>query len=380
MPTADELISPASIRELARVLNRAHPVSQWGSVQAAAGQLGPLGLSDRARAVAAAIASDAPRNYAALADVIRAALRDPGLAGWMVWPVTEAVAAAATQPDAGGDLEDGLHLLAELTPRLTSEFAIRTFLNADLDRTLATVQAWTQHEDPAVRRLASEGTRPKLPWARQVPAITRNPAATIPVLDRLYADESDFVRRSVANHLNDTSRLDPGLAVRTAARWNDNPGEHTGAVIRKAMRTLVKKGDPRALTLVGFTGGEGSFTVTGPDVATPRLQVGEDLIFTATVTNTSGAAIKVAVDYVIGHLKANGTQAPHVFKLATRTLAPWETTAIRRSHPFRVITTRRYYPGPHSLRLQVNGHLSEPAAFTLDAPEPAAALAGLGSR
>ena len=134
------------------------------------------------------------------------------------------------------------------------------------------------------------------------------------------------------------------------------------------MRTLVKKGDSRALTLVGFAGGEGSFTVTGPDVATPRLQVGEDLIFTATVANTSGAAIKVAVDYVIGHLKANGTQAPHVFKLAARTLAPGETTAIRRSHAFRLITTRRYYPGPHSLRLQVNGHLSEPAAFTLDAP------------
>jgi hypothetical protein len=180
-----------------------------------------------------------------------------------------------------------------------------------------------------------------------------------------------------------------GTGAAVAAR-PQRPGprcSRTCPAITPARKTLSsapadpgEKGRPTALTLVGFTGGEGSFTVTGPEVATPRLQVGEGLLFTATVANTSGAAIKVAVDYVIGHLKANGTQAPHVFRLATRTLAPGETTAIRRSHPFRVITTRRYYPGPHSLRLQVNGHLSEPAAFTLDAPEPAAALAGPGSR
>jgi 3-methyladenine DNA glycosylase AlkC len=190
-------------------------------VRAAAGQLGPLGLSARARAVAAAITSDEPGGYEALADVIRAALRDPELTGWMVWPVTEAVTAAATRSLASRDFEDGLELLAELTPRLTSEFAIRTFLDADLDRTLATVLTWTGHEDHAVRRLASEGTRPKLPWARQVPAITRDPRATVPVLNRLYGDESEFDRRSVANHLNDTSRLDPALAVRTAARWSE---------------------------------------------------------------------------------------------------------------------------------------------------------------
>jgi hypothetical protein len=138
------------------------------------------------------------------------------------------------------------------------------------------------------------------------------------------------------------------------------------------MRTLVKRSDPQALALVGFSGDPGSFTVTGPEVATPRLQVGEDLTFTATVANTSAESIKVAVDYVIGHLKANGRQAPHVFKLATKTLAPGETANIQRSHPFRVISTRRYYPDPHTLQLQVNGHLSGTAEFTLEAAVHAA--------
>lgn len=110
------------------------------------------------------------------------------------------------------------------------------------------------------------------------------------------------------------------------------------------MRTLVKKGNPQALA--GFSGDPGSITVTGPEVLTPRPWVGEDLVFTATVTNTSGAALKVAVGYVIGHFKANGTQVPHVFKRAAKALAPRESAAIRRSHPFRVITARRYFPAP----------------------------------
>jgi 3-methyladenine DNA glycosylase AlkC len=367
MPTAEELISVDCIRRLAKILQAAHPLpGKWAAVRASVKALPELGLSDRARTVATAILTDLPGGYDTLGPVIRTTLRDSALTGWMIWPVTDAVATAATNPS--GDFDDGLALLAELSPRLTSEFAIRTLLNADLDRALAGVLTWTADSDPAVRRLASEGTRPKLPWAKQVPALNQRPAATVPILDRLYRDESDFVRRSVANHLNDISRLDPSLATSTAARWAAAPDANTPWVVRHGMRTLIKRGDPDALALAGFTGDRTAFTVTGPTVATDRVPLGEDLVFTASITNTSPSPATVAIDYVINHVKANGRRTPHVFKLAKKTIAPGTTIEITRRHPFRQITTRTYYPGEHDVRLQVNGHSFGTATFTVDIP------------
>jgi 3-methyladenine DNA glycosylase AlkC len=366
MPTAEELISVDSIRRLARILQAGHPLpGKWAAVRASVRALPELGLSDRARTVATAILTDLPGGYDTLAPVIRTALRDPALSGWMIWPVTEAVATAATS---SGDFEDGLALLAQLSPRLTSEFAIRTFLNADLDRSLATVLTWTGDTDPAVRRLASEGTRPRLPWAKQVPALNRQPAATVPILDRLHRDESDFVRRSVANHLNDISRLDPGLATSTARRWAAKPGPGTPWVIRHGMRTLVKQGDPDALALVGFSGDRAAFAVTGPTVTAGRVLLGDDLVFNASITNTSEASTTVAIDYVINHVKANGSRTPKVFKLGKKTLAPGTTVDITRRHPFRQITTRTYHAGEHDVQLQINGHRFGTATFILDIP------------
>jgi 3-methyladenine DNA glycosylase AlkC len=362
MPTAEELISGASIERLASILRSVAPhESDWAEVRAAAAALGPLGLSDRARAVRDALLRDLPGGYTRLASVVRVALDRSDLSGWMVWPVTEAVAATATADAA--HFEDGLGLLAALTPRLTGEFALRTFLIGDLDRTLATALTWTGHPDEAVRRLASEGTRPKLPWARQVPALTARPEVTVPILDRLYTDPSEVVRRSVANHLNDISRIDPRTAVATASRWASDAAP---ALIRHAMRTLVKQGDPAALALVGFRGERAALAVTGPTIRTPRVLLGGDLVFEAQITNVSREPVTLAIDYVVNHLKANGRPAPRVFKLAKRTLEAGESHDVLRRHSFRPITTRRYYSGPHSVELQINGYRFGQGGFVLD--------------
>jgi len=232
VPTADELINPETVRALAAILEETSATAAWSSVHAAADELGELTLSQRARSVAAAIVDDG-RSYSRLAAVTHDALADPALTGWMIWPLTEAVAAMATARADTSEFDGSLDLLAALTPRLTSEFAIRTFLNADLDRALAAIAGWTTHDDDAVRRLASEGTRPKLPWAKQVPRLTREPSRTRPILDALYRDESDFVRRSVGNHLNDVSRLCAETARATAAAWSSAPDAHTAALIRR---------------------------------------------------------------------------------------------------------------------------------------------------
>ncbi|MFD4242335.1 hypothetical protein ACFWP3_12170 [Streptomyces sp. NPDC058525] len=252
---------------------------------------------------------------------MRTALADPGFDGWMTLPVDEAVAVRGLAV-----FEPGLALLHDLTPRLTAESAVRPFLRAD-------------------------------------------PRPAVPVLDALYRDESEYVRRSVSNHLNDISRDHPGLAVETAARWLGGGAvpPTTDRVVRHGLRTLIKAGRPEALTLLGHSP-DAPVTVTGPVVRTPRIAVGDHLVFDYALTNTGGEPAELVVDYVVHHTKANGSRTPKVFKLTTRALAPGETLTGTKRHSFKPITTRRYHSGEHLVQLQVNGRIRGEAAFSLDAP------------
>lgn len=362
MPTADELLGAPAVRGLIDCLASAAPGQQpdalWRAVDGLAGQ----SLSERARSVRDALLGDLPDGYLPFVAIVDRALNQAEFTGWMIWPVTEALAVLAVDAD---ELEGGLDLLVRLTPRLTGEFAIRTFLDSDLDRTLAVVRTWTAHHDEHVRRLASEGTRPRLPWARRVPAITGRPAVTIPLLDALYQDPSPYVRRSVANHLNDISRIDVELVTTTAARWLAEPDDNTGALVRHALRTLVKSGDPEALRLLGF-GPPSDVEVGELHLATTEVPAEGELRFEATLHNSGVEAVTLVIDYVIHHRKANGSLAPKVFKLATRTLAPGASATVSRTHSFRPISTRRYYPGEHAVELQVNGTRTARRTFELE--------------
>ena len=208
MPSADELLGPSSAEALARAIGTAAPGSPLPSLQAAGDGLQGLALRERADLLRDALLADIPGGYPDLARVVRAAAGSEEFTGWLIWPVTSAVAAKAVEAGQAADaaaFEDALALLAELTPRLTSEFAVRVLLRHDLDRALSVISAWTDSPDEHVRRLASEGTRPYLPWSIRVPEILARPGSTIDLLDALYRDESGYVRRSVANHLNDLS-------------------------------------------------------------------------------------------------------------------------------------------------------------------------------
>jgi 3-methyladenine DNA glycosylase AlkC len=381
MPFADELIGAATVAGLAKRLSIAAPDRSWSAVRTSgkAKTLAGLGLSERARAIRDALLSDGPADYGEFEALIRTALRDPAFTGWMIWPVSEAVATLATQPgDRGQRFEAGLQLLSALTPELTGEFALRTFLIADLDRTLTVVKRWTTHPNEHVRRLASEGTRPRLPWARRVPELTAAPQKTVPVLDRLYRDDAEYVRRSVANHLNDLSRADPELAVRTAARWSRKPDANTARLVRHAMRTLIKQADPGALALLGFEAPAG-LLIEGPSLEEFQVSTGGAITFAVAVTNPSGEPVRVAIDYVVHYQKSNGTLAPKVFKLATRTLGPGERFEAVRRQSFAPITTRRHYPGEHAIELQVNGVAYGRTRFALEATMQSAARPASGS-
>jgi hypothetical protein len=187
VPTADELLNAAAVIALAKALAPAPKTRK------AAGQLDGLALRERSDLVRDALLSDLPEDFGAFEAKVRAAL--PDLTGWMIWPVTSATSARALEDGSGEAFDAALALLADLTPRLTAEFGIRPLLDADLGRALPIVLTWTDHPDEHVRRLASEGTRPLLPWAKRVRAIIADPAATVPILDALHRDPSEYVRR-----------------------------------------------------------------------------------------------------------------------------------------------------------------------------------------
>ncbi|GAA2787651.1 DNA alkylation repair protein [Crossiella cryophila] len=363
MPTADELLGPDVAAHLLRGIARIAPGSRLPALRRAAKSLAGLSLRERSDLLKDALLADLPGDYPSLDRQFRAALGDPAFTGWLVWPVTEAVSARALAQDPPA-IAEALHLLAALTPRLTAEFAIRPLLAADLDRALPIIQTWTGDPDEHVRRLASEGTRAHLPWARKVRPILDRPECTIPILDALYRDESEYVRRSVANHLNDLSRAEGDLVVATAARWLAEPDEHTPRLVRHALRTLIKKGHPEALALLGFAPAAGVI-VHGPELAGRTVAIGAELPFEVRLENTGANPATLAVDYVVHHLKANGKRTPKVFKLTTCVLAPGERITFSRRHSFKVISTRVYYPGEHEIEVQVNGAASGRTAFRL---------------
>ena len=371
MGVMNELIDRSTVLSLVGLLREADGTRAWGSVEESAEHVDGLQLRARSDLVAEAIVAD-ESDYSLLATTVRRALRSQTFAGWMIWPVSEAITTAALRgwsSDAHEEpvhFDDGLELLAELTPRLSAEFAIRRFLAADLDRALAKILPWTGSGDEHVRRLASEGTRPFLPWAVRVAALTSSPEKTVPILDALRTDPSEYVRRSVANHLNDLSRHNPGLVVQTAARWLERPDTNTAWVVRHGLRTLVKRADPGALALMGFS--DATVRVSPITVADETIVLPGSLDFSFTVANEGDTAARLAIDYVVSYVKSSGALAEKVFKLSTRDLHPGETLGLRKRHAIHQMTTRVHYPGTHLIELQINGRRYSSRPFEVEIP------------
>jgi 3-methyladenine DNA glycosylase AlkC len=369
MPFADELISTWTAQNLTHAVRAARPQAELSHLTAAAEGLTSLSLRQRSDLLRDALLADVPGGYPELAATIRAARESARVfEGWMIWPITTALADRAVRDGGAEAFDDAMRLLAELTGLLTSEFALRTLLRHDLGRALAIIQDWTRSPDVDVRRLASEGTRPYLPWAVRVPEILARPGITTPILDALYRDQSQYVRRSVANHLNDLSRDAPALSVATAGRWLAEPDASTAGVVRRSLRTLVKKGDPQALALQGYSPPTEAIKVEGPFIEDDVVAFGGSVRFAARISNTGVTRERLAIDYVVHHQRLRGAPATKTFKLTTVWLEAGKTLEVRREHSLRPLTTRRYYPGAHAVALQINGTTTEPAHFDLLAP------------
>lgn len=289
--------------------------------------------------------------------------QDPGvgLTGWMLWPVGEFVARRGLDhPDRA------LACLQQLTQRFTAEFAIRPFVERHPALVFATLREWTAHPSDHVRRLVSEGTRPRLPWGARRASLVADPSPALPLLEALLDDDSAYVRRSVANHLNDIAKDHPALVAAWVERHLPEAPSARAALLRHACRTLIKQGDPRVLAAWGRGArldGRAQVALTPP-----RLHFGETLQLAVTITSTAVITQALTVDYIVHHVKADGRTSPKVFKGWTVTLPPGGTVHLAKRHAVKPITTRRYHAGQHRVEIQVNGNVVAKAAFALVMP------------
>jgi 3-methyladenine DNA glycosylase AlkC len=256
-----------------------------------------------------------------------------------------------------------LKTLKEITQRFSMEYAIRAFINAHPDKTLAELTKWSKDKNYHVRRLVSEGTRPGLPWASR---LSLDPTVPIGLLDTLHTDPTRYVTRSVANHLNDISKSQPELVLEALSRWQ-TAGKQVEAELqwmaRHALRTLVKQGHVDALEFLGFAT-QSKIEVTGMKLTPPRLYPGE--AFEVCLTLKAKRAENLVIDYEIDFAKAGGKRSRKIHKLKQIKLEPGESVTVRKRHPLRAnATTFTLYPGTHFVTVQINGRPLEKLSFEL---------------
>ena len=251
-----------------------------------------------------------------------------------------------------------------LTQRFTAEFCIRPYLLHHQGATLARLHDWALDDNAHVRRLVSEGTRPRLPWAPRLPAFQNNPQLALPMLDALKDDTSSYVRRSVANHLADIAKDHPDLAVGTARTWLQRAPAPREALVRHGLRFLIKRGDAGALDALGV-GHAVALDVRAARVLPARARIGGTVRIEAELHNPTLQPQRVLADLKVHYVKAHGGAAPKVFKLQTLDIPPGATVAVGKTLSLQQMTTRTHYPGAHQVELVLNGRPQPLGQFQL---------------
>lgn len=336
--------------------------------------LAELELMSRARHIAAVMQRHLPpeRAVAVLVGALGPALpgTDEVTGGFRWLPISAYLEAYAL--DAPDDAERrsahdaGLAACHALTQRFTAEWCIRPFLEARPNETLATLTEWTRDPSPHVRRLCSEGTRTRLPWGRRLGVFIEQPQGVFALLEHLRDDESEYVRRSVANNLNDLSKDHPDLVIATCTRWWKDGDASRRRLVKHALRTLVKKGDPEALAILGVDveHAHTHVAVTG-SISPKRLPIGGAARVSITATNDGDRAASVVIDLVVHYVKKSGKSSPKVFKGKTTSIAAGGAISFERTLSFADVSIRKHEPGAHDIEAKVSGKIVPLGKVTL---------------
>lgn len=314
-----------------------------------------LELMPRGRHIAQALRTHLPQDVPAALDILLASLDSPrgkaggSLASFLFMPHTVYVSAYALD-----HFDTAMRAQHVLTQHFTAEFSIRPFIEKYPQRTLAQLRAWTTDPSPHVRRLVSEGTRPRLPWAPRLRALQRDPRPALELLELLKDDPELYVRRSVANHLNDIGKDHPELLAAVAKRWLKNAGPERAWIVRHALRSAIKRGDAGALAVSGF-GAKAEVEVREPTITPARVRSGGKVNIAFDLVNKQSRSQRLLADLRVYYQKANNKTAPKVFKLKTVELAPRATLHFEKKLSLADLTTRRHYPGKHRVEVLLNG-------------------------
>jgi 3-methyladenine DNA glycosylase AlkC len=275
------------------------------------------------------------------------------------WPLIDYVAEYGTEyPDLA------LTVLKNLTPLFSAEFAIRTFIDGHFDVSYPQILLWSEDPDEHVRRLASEGMRPRLPWGKKLTQFCIDPDAIFPILEALKDDESLYVRKSVANNLNDISKDNPDKVIELCQRWYQDAPENRLWIIRHALRGLIKAGHPKVFPLLGYSS-EPQLIIDKFELAKSQLKLGDSVELLLELSSASSEAQNLVLDYKVHHVKANGSLSAKVFKWKNLNLNSKQQLQLNKKHPVKKISTRTYYSGLHEVEILINGVVYGKTEFEL---------------
>lgn len=343
-----------------------------GFVALASDDLENRELKDRANQICVAFKHYLPKDYKTAVNLLLSVLADvqdnqdldqlssseQGLSGWIIMPMTQYVGELGQD-----ELAFSMEAMRQLTKRFSSEFGIRYLLIAQPEASLRILHSWLDDPCHHVRRLISEGTRPLLPWAMQIPEFKDKPAPVIELLNALKDDSSEYVRRSVANNLNDIAKHHPDEVAEIATIWLQGATKNRQRLVKHACRTLIKQGHSQTLAAFGYQSAD-SLDVS-LSLSSSEVDFGDSQMLSCTIKNPANTSHKILLDYVIYHQKANGTLAPKVFKWKELELAAGQTITLTKKHAFVPITTRKYYQGEHACAVQLNGVEQSKSPFFL---------------
>ena len=320
--------------------------------------LAQLEMKDRVRLISKALHDHLNLPFGKAVKVLSSTIGANKVTGFMLWPISQYV------EDFGlGHLKSSMGLMKKITKEFTAEFCIRKFLIQYDQKVFDILEIWKEDSNQHVRRLVSEGTRPNLPWGLKIPGLENKLSRNIELISSLRFDSSEYVRKSVANHLNDISRLDRALFLKTIKSFDEDTAQ-VRKLIRHASRTLLKAGDPQILKIHGYK--TPSRIDTKLEIRRKKIKEGDILPIEVKISNQSKTSKKLIADYIVHFLRANGTYSQKVFRLKDFELSSGSDATVLKKISFKKVTTRKHYSGKHFLSLQINGKIFAEKEFFLE--------------
>jgi 3-methyladenine DNA glycosylase AlkC len=358
MEPLKEMFNPAYYAKLAHQIKQVYkPFASEKFLRQVVAPLTSLSLNERMRHTSVVLHDYMPADYEKAIGILKETipLLKPGYTN-LIFPD---FVSQYGMPHVKTSLE-ALHYFTQFG---SSEFAIRTFLKADLDNTLKAMYRWSEDDNEHVRRLSSEGSRPRLPWSFKLDAIIQRPLLTQPILENLKQDDSLYVRKSVANHINDISKDTPEYVLRLVKTW-DKKHPHTAWIVKRGCRSLFKLGDQQSLAAFNYTK-DVKVTLRKFKLNTDSIRIGEAITFQFELLSKHSKSQKLMVDYRVHYVKKGGGTSPKVFKLKEINLNPNTSVSIIKKQRFQDFTTRKHFAGKHKIEILINGVVAKKVAFII---------------